>query len=83
MVSATFNFLGDIKNLVSGPGVNETQVESSPESFTSKIKGLAEYYGANLCNIAICDESYYYSHRGREDNIYGNKVDKLYKSFRL
>ena len=79
IVSATFNFMADIKNLVNGPGLSENKIEDSPENFTSKIKGLAKYYGAHLCNITICDESYYYSHRGREDNIYGDKIDKLYK----
>lgn len=78
IVSATFNFLSDIKSLVQGCTLNENKVEDSPENFTSKIKGLAKYYGADLCNVALCDESYYYSHRGREDNIYGDKVESLY-----
>ena len=80
IVSATFNFLSDIKNLVNGPEISEKRLEDTPENFTAKIKGLAKYYGADLCNIAICDESYYYSHRGREDDIYGDKVDNLYKN---
>lgn len=80
IVSATFDFLSDIKNLVNGPDISENRLEDSPDNFTAKIKGLAKYYGADLCNITKCDESYYYSHRGREDNIYGDKVDNLYKN---
>lgn len=78
IVSATFNFLSDIKNLVQGCPLNEDKVHDSPENFTTKIKGLAKYYGADLCKIALCDENYYYSYRGREDKIYGDKVEILY-----
>lgn len=80
IVSATFNFLGDIKNLADGPKLNAKQTIDTAENFTEKIKGLAKYYGAKLCKITSYDESYYYSHRGREDETYGDKVESKYKN---
>jgi reductive dehalogenase len=75
LVSATFNFLSDIKGLVEGPEKNPDKIEAKPEIFTKKVKGIASYYGSVLTGITKCDESYYYSHRGRDDSNYGEKVN--------
>jgi ferredoxin len=75
MVDAAFAFLSDIRGLVEGPPSAEIKVEASPEEFTKKLKGLAELYGAKLTGVASLDESYYYTHRGRTDKVYGEKVE--------
>jgi len=57
-------------------GVKATnKIETSPEIFTKRIKGLAKLYGAKLTGVAELDESYYYSYRGRTDKVYGEKVE--------
>lgn len=75
IVDSTFKFLSDIKKFSEGPVKAETRVESSSESFTKRVKGLAEFYGAKLVGIAPYEKEYYYSHRGRMDENYGEIVD--------
>lgn len=79
MVTSAFDFLADIKHLVEGPSVACSPFESDPEAFTKRIKGLAMYYGSVLCGITACDESYYYSTRGRHDAVYGQKVEPVHE----
>ncbi len=80
IVFSTFDFLSDIKHLVDGPKANAEKTEDTRENFTKKIKGLAKYYGAKLCGITASDKSYYYSHRGRDDESYGEEVDTIYEN---
>ena len=75
IVDATYGFLADIKGLVDGGIKAEEKVEATPEIFTKKLKGLAEFYGAKLTGVAELDESYYYTYRGRTDAVYGEKVE--------
>ena len=75
IVDATFKFLSDIKGLVDGGIKAGEKVDARPEDFTRKLKGLAELYGAKLTGVAELDESYYYTYRGRTDEIYGEKVE--------
>ena len=75
MVDAAFGFLSDIRGLVDGPDSADRKVEALPEEFTDKLKGLASLYGAKLTGVALLDESYYYTHRGRTDQVYGERVE--------
>ncbi len=75
MVGAAFHLLDDIKHLAEGPTVATEQVHGTPEQFTSKLKGLAAHYGAVLSGVALLDESYYYSHRGRQEASYGEPLN--------
>lgn len=74
MVGAAFHFLDDIKHLAEGPPVSTEQVIGTPEQFTERIKGLASHYGAVLSGVALLDDSYYYSHRGRHEANYGEQL---------
>ena len=74
IVDSTFEFLSDIRGLVEGGVKAENKVEASPEEFTRKLEGLAKFHGAKLTGVAALDESYYYSYRGRRDEVYGEKV---------
>lgn len=75
IVDATYEFLADMKGLVDGGVKAEEKVEATPEVFTAKLKALAQLYGAKLTGIAALDASYYYSYRGRRDEVYGEKVE--------
>ncbi len=75
IVDSTFEFLADIKGLVEGGVKAKEKVQASPEVFTEKLKGLAEFHGAKLTGVAELDESYYYTYRGRTDAVYGEKVE--------
>lgn len=74
---ATFKFLADIKPLVDGE-INPQQTSTTALEMTTKIKGLAKYYGADLVGITELDEVYYYSHRGR-DADYGKEINNYHK----
>lgn len=75
---AGFRFLGDIKKYVEGE-VNKNKVEVTAEEITSKIKKLSKYIGAKLVGITKMQDYHYYSHRGRNPETYGDKVEKLHK----
>lgn len=75
LVDATFGFLGDIKGLVDGPSPSAVKLEESAEVFTARLKEIAALYGAKLTGVAAYDERYYYSHRGRMDAHYGERLD--------
>lgn len=73
-----FRFLADIKKYSEGE-VNDQRVEISPEEVTNKIKRFTKYFGAKLVGITEMKDYYYYSHRGRHPENYGEKVDKHHK----
>lgn len=75
---AGFRFLGDIKKYVEGE-VNKNKVEVTAEEITSKIKKLSKYIGAKLVGITKMQDYHYYSHRGRNPETYGNKIEKFHK----
>ncbi len=73
IAEGTFRFLGDIKKYSEGE-VNSRKVEVNSEEITNKVKGLAKYYGANLVGITKLKEDFYYSHRGRHPENYGEPI---------
>ena len=78
IANATFKFLGDMNKYSEGE-VNPVKLEVDPEIMTKKLKGLASFYGADLVGIAKLDESFYYSHRGRKPENYGESIDQFHK----
>ncbi len=77
MVDAAFGFLSDIKGLVEGPNASEYVTKDTSENFTKKLNGLAKFYGAKITGVAVANEKYYYSHRGRFDENFGDLVDNI------
>ncbi len=77
-VDAGFRFLADIKKYVEGE-VNENRVEAPAQEMTKKVKKLSKYLGAKLVGIAKMKEYHFYSHRGRNPESYGEKVNEFHK----
>lgn len=78
LVSSTFNFLADLNQLSEGT-VKAEKREVTPEIITAKLKGLAGYYGADLVGVASINPDFYYSHRGRKTENYGEEVTACHK----
>jgi len=75
IADAAFTFLGDIRHLAEGTS-KEEKVEVVPEKMSTRLKGLAQYYGAKLVGITELKPYHYYSHRGRHPEVYGEKITK-------
>ena len=73
-----FDFLGALKGLVDGK-VSPNRKEASPDVFTRRIKGLAGYYNAKLVGITLADPGFYYSHKGRPVESYGQPIEPEHK----
>ncbi len=78
IADAGFRFLADIKKYAEGE-VKENQVEVSAEEITKKIKKLSRYLGAKLVGTVKLQDYHFYSHRGRNPEVYGDKIEKLNK----
>lgn len=78
IVDACFNFLGDIKKYAEGNAKSE-QVKVDAETMTKRLKGLAKFYNAKLVGITEMKDYHYYSHRGRNAETYGDKIEKFHK----
>lgn len=73
MADAAFAFLSDIGHLSEGkPAAQKVAVD--PEMMTRRIKGLAQFYHADLVGITKMEPSHYYSHRGRHPVDYGKPI---------
>lgn len=53
------------------------KIEQSPETWTKWVKGTATYLGADLVGILAMKPHHYYSHRGRREEVYGEKITNL------
>lgn len=74
MAVANFKFLSDIKNLSEGP-IKEIKADINAETATKRLKGLAMHYGAKLVGITEMKDYHYYSHRGRDEESYGEEIN--------
>ncbi|MEX1376394.1 MAG: reductive dehalogenase domain-containing protein [Eubacteriales bacterium] len=76
---ANFALLTDMKKLCEGkPTGKKCQVDA--DEITQLIKKLALHYGAQDVGIAYADDEFYYSHRGRRMENYGDAVDTSLKN---
>ncbi len=73
MASSAFEFLNDIKHLSEGP-VNPVKVSGNQSIITKRVKGLAKQYGAKLVGITALKDYHFYTHRGRNEDIYGEEI---------
>lgn len=76
---ANFEFLADIRKLSEGkPAAQKTEVDS--QEITDVIKKLTLHYGAADVGIAYASDEFWYSHRGRHKENYGEVVDTHLKN---
>lgn len=75
---ACFDFLGDIKQFSEGTP-SPDKVEADSKQFTELLLGLARYYGAVSCGVALLKDEHYYSHKGRPLSEYGKEIIPSYK----
>lgn len=79
IIGATFQFLNDIKQFSEGPIAPLGDRYIDAQGMTARLKGLAKFYRADMVGIAQLGEHYYYSHRGREQETYGEKVESFHR----
>ncbi len=73
MASSAFEFLNDIKHLSEGP-VNPIRISGNQSIITKRVKGLVKQYGAKLVGITPLKDYHFYTHRGRNEDIYGEEI---------
>ena len=73
---ATFSVLeGITREIEWQPNPIETKpVQATPEEFTKRIKGFAQYLGADLVGITKLNSAYVYSHIGRSPGKWGEPI---------
>lgn len=74
LVDSTFSLLSDLKKLVEGPSIDVPKSSASSSDFTKWIKGITKLYGGVSVGITPFQKEYYYSQRGRTDEVYGETV---------
>lgn len=72
-VEAGFSLLGNMRRLAEGE-VAPDRIEMTPEKSAKKIKAFIEYLGGKG-GMALMKKEFYYSHRGRHPENYGEEVD--------
>jgi ferredoxin len=80
IVTAAFRFLSDIKKYSEGPSIQHAgkpQIEA--QTMTERIRGIAGFYRADLVGITEMKEHHYYSHRGRDTDTYGSRIESYHR----
>ncbi|CEO07508.1 4Fe-4S dicluster domain-containing protein [Paraclostridium sordellii] len=78
MASSAFDFLSDIKHLCEG-NKSPYKVEIDKYTITKRLKGLANHYGAKLVGVTKLKDYHFYTHRGRNENTYGEVIKSNHK----
>ena len=73
IAEATFMFLNDIRHCAEGGPMGDA-VAVEGDVMSRRIKGLAKLYGALSCRIIPMQNQFYYSHRGRHVENYGEEI---------
>jgi len=73
-VEANFELLAHLRQFCNGE-VNAIKTQVDTQEISSLIKNMTAHYGAVDVGIARTDEEFYYSHRGRHTQNYGDAVD--------
>ena len=78
IADSLFRFINDIRPLAEGKVIREPE-PIDPETATRRIKNIAKHFGADLIGITELKEYHLYSHRGRMEENYGDKIVKKHK----
>lgn len=76
-VESGFKVLGQMKHLAEG-NKSDKVTDVDTEEITKKLKKMLKYLGAKNVGIAPMKKEYYYSHRGRHMENYGDIVEENY-----
>lgn len=79
IANACFRFLADIKDCSEGQVQFDKDKSVAPDVMTRRIKGMAGFFNAKLVGITRMQPYHYYSHRGRPEKSYGQKIDGYHK----
>lgn len=74
VADANFMLLADLRKHCEGEPASK-KLEVDRREITSLIKKLCRHYGALDVGIVKADDTFFYSHRGRHPEYYGEKVD--------
>lgn len=75
-IRSNFSLIEDLRPLCEGkPSSGKLHVE--PSDITDQIKLMALDYGADLVGVARMKPEFYYSHRGRHREHYGDEIGDL------
>lgn len=79
LIDSTFNLISDINHLAEGK--KNTKIISLDKNIATKqIKNLGLYFGARSIGITKLSKEILYSHRGRNEKIYGEKIELNHKN---
>lgn len=76
---ANFEFIADIRKYCEGKPA-ETKIEVEPKKISDAIKKMTLHYGAADVGIAYAGDEFWYSHRGRHKENYGEEVNSNLKN---
>ena len=76
-VDSGFKILGGMKSLAEGEK-SKKRVDVDAAEITDRLKKMLKYLGAKDVGITPMEDEYYYSHRGRHPENYGEKVEENY-----
>ncbi|MBN1622944.1 MAG: 4Fe-4S ferredoxin [Clostridia bacterium] len=76
---ANFDFINDIRHLAEESKPHK-KISIDSEEVSALLKKLAVHYGALDAGIAFADDKFFYTHRGRLEESYGDKVDTSLKN---
>ncbi len=77
-VESGFKILGQIRHLAEGEEKDQ-RADTDPGEISQRLKKLLRYLGARDVRITPMKGEYYYSHRGRHMENYGERVEENYK----
>lgn len=77
-VESGFKVLGQIRHLAEGVE-GSRRVEVDPREISIRLKKFLKYLGARDVGITPMKEEYYYTHRGRHRENYGERVEENYR----
>lgn len=75
---SSFEFLNDISHLCYKKPKNDI-VSTNPKVITKRIKGILKHYGACIVGVTNLKDYHIYTHRGRHEVNYGEKIDLNHK----